>query len=80
MKFLKSLSVLFIILFISISMNAQDIFGSFPSAIKTANTAAIAKNFEKRVDITIDENSDNYSSEQAEMILKNFFGKFSNYT
>ena len=53
-------------------MNAQDIFGTFPSAIKTANTAAIAKNFEKRVDITIDENSDNYSSEQAEMILKNF--------
>jgi hypothetical protein len=77
MKFLKSLSVLFIILFISISINAQDIFGTFPSAIKTANTTAIAKNFEKRVDITIDENSDNYSSEQAEMILKNFFGKFS---
>lgn len=47
MKFLKSLSVLFIILFISFSINAQDIFGTLPTAFKTANTAAIAKNFEK---------------------------------
>ena len=32
---------------------------------------------DKRVDITIDENADNYSREQAEMILKSFLGKFS---
>jgi predicted flavoprotein YhiN len=37
----------------------------------------LRKNFDKRVDITIDENADNYSSEQAEMILKSFLSKYS---
>ena len=58
-------------------MNGQDIISTIPGALKTANATALAKNFDKRVDITIDENADNYSSEQAEMILKSFLSKFS---
>jgi len=56
---------------------SQDVISSVPAALKTANASAIAKNFDKRVDITIDDNADNYSSEQAEMIIKSFLGKFS---
>lgn len=57
--------------------DSQDVISTIPVALKTANASAIAKNFDKRVDITIDENADNYSREQAEMILKSFLGKFS---
>ncbi len=78
MNLLKSLFVLLIVLFFSISSRAQDIFSAMPSAFKSGNTTTFYKNFDKRVDITIDDISDNYSSEQAEMILKNFLGKFSN--
>ena len=55
----------------------QNIIPVVDTALKTANASTLAKNFDKRVDITIDENADNYSSEQAEMILKSFLSKFS---
>ena len=56
---------------------AQDPGVSLAGWIKAANTKEMAKNFDKRIDITINENADNYSAEQAEMILKDFLGKFS---
>lgn len=56
---------------------AQDPGISLAGWIKTGNTKEMAKYFDKRIDITINENADNYSSEQAEMILKDFLGKFS---
>lgn len=59
-------------------VQCQDVISSIPSSLKNGNASAIAKNFDKRVDITIDENADNYSSEQAEMILKSFLNKFTN--
>jgi hypothetical protein len=77
MKVLKPLSLFIFCLLLSNWVSGQDIISSIPSALKTANATALAKNFDKRVDITIDENADNYSSEQAEMILKGFLSKFS---
>jgi hypothetical protein len=58
-------------------VQAQEVIPSVAAALKSGNAAQIAKNFDKRVDITIDDNADNYSNTQAEMILKGFLGKFS---
>ncbi len=77
MKVFKPISIFIFCLLFSTILLAQDITSTIPSAIKTGNAAAIAKNFDKRVDITIEENADNYSNIQAEMILKSFFGRFS---
>ena len=78
MKVLKPILLFIFCLLFCHTAECQDVISSIPTALKTANASVIAKNFDKRVDITIDENADNYSSEQAEMILKNFLSKFSN--
>lgn len=78
MKVLKPISLFIFCLLFGFTSEGQDLSISIQAAIKSANASAIAKNFDKRVDITIDDNADNYSNEQAEMILKNFLGKFSN--
>ncbi|MEZ5026968.1 MAG: DUF4783 domain-containing protein [Chitinophagales bacterium] len=76
---MKVLRVLLIFIFSLLfkTGNSQDIITTLPSALKSGNANVIAKNFDKRIDITIDENADNYSSTQAEVILKNFLNKFS---
>ncbi len=76
MKVLKPIFLLIFSLIYIFKANSQDVISSIPAALKTANASALAKNFDKRVDITIDEVSDNYSSQQAEMILRNFLGRF----
>ncbi len=78
MKVLKPILIFIFCLLFSKGVQCQEILSTIPAAIKNGNANAIAKNFDKRVDITIDENSDNYSSAQAEVILKGFLGKFSN--
>jgi len=77
MRWYKYLSVLTLSLLFSLSVVAQDVFTVFPAALKSGNITAISKNFDKRIDITIDDNSDNYSKDQAEVILKDFLSKFS---
>jgi hypothetical protein len=47
------------------------------AALKAGNAGKIAEYFDKRVVIDIDGQSNNYSSEQGEVILKNFLTKFS---
>ena len=75
---LSKLSAVFIFsLLFSLLVQAQEVIPSVAAALKSGNAAQIAKNFDKRVDITIDDNADNYSNTQAEMILKGFLGKFS---
>jgi Domain of unknown function (DUF4783) len=69
--------LLFIFSLLCSGLRAQELSGSLSAWIKTANTKEMAKNFDKRIDITINENADNYSGEQAEMILKDFLSKFS---
>ena len=78
MKVLKPILLFIFCLLFCSRAECQDVISTIPSALKTGNASAIAKNFDKRVDITIDENADNYSREQAEMILKSFLSKFSN--
>ena len=77
MRWYKYFSVLTLILLLTLPVAAQDVFTVFPAALKSGNTASISKNFDKRIDITIDDNSDNYSKDQAEVILKDFLSKFS---
>lgn len=77
MKLLKPISLFIFCLLLGQQLSGQDIISTIPAALRSGNAALLAKHFDKRVDITIDENADNYSSEQAEMILKSFLGKFS---
>lgn len=42
-------------------------------ALKTGNASQLAKYFDSRVDISLPNKSDNFSKNQAEMILKDFF-------
>jgi hypothetical protein len=43
------------------------------SALKAGNAAQLSKYFDTRVDISLPNKSDNFSKNQAEMILKDFF-------
>ncbi len=58
--------------FVSIAARAQG-FDNIVSGFKNADAAAIAKNFEGNVEITIKTGSTSYSKSQAEMVLKSFF-------
>jgi hypothetical protein len=42
-------------------------------ALRTGNASQLAKYFDNRVDISLPNKSDNFSKNQAEMILKDFF-------
>lgn len=44
-------------------------------ALGTGNTSAISKYFAASVDITINNTTSTYSKAQAELVLKDFFGK-----
>lgn len=77
MKVLKAIVLFIFCLHFVFTTYGQDVASVIPSALKTANANAIAKNFDKRVDVTIGEVADNYSNEQAEIILKGFLSKFS---
>lgn len=43
------------------------------SALKNGDAATLSKFFDNRVDISLPDKSDNFSRNQAEMILKDFF-------
>jgi uncharacterized protein DUF4783 len=43
------------------------------AALRTGNASQLAKYFDSRVDISLPNRSDNFSRNQAEMILKDFF-------
>ena len=43
------------------------------NALRTGNAAQLSKYFDSRVDISLPNKSDNFSKNQAEMILKDFF-------
>ena len=43
------------------------------AALKSGNAAQLARYFDTRVDISLPNKSDNFSKNQAEMILKDFF-------
>jgi hypothetical protein len=45
-------------------------------ALRTGNATELSKYFDNRVDISLPNKSDNYSKNQAEMILKDFFNSY----
>jgi hypothetical protein len=53
----------------TISYNIDEVL----AALKAGNAAQLAKYFDSRVDISLPNRSDNFSRNQAEMILKDFF-------
>lgn len=57
---------------ISATAKSQENSKLIVGLIEQANTKELAKYFNKRVDITINQSENNYSIEQAEVILKNF--------
>ncbi|MBL7699131.1 MAG: DUF4783 domain-containing protein [Chitinophagaceae bacterium] len=65
--FLLSLGILFS------SFAVTDSIDEVLSALKSGNASQLAKYFDTRVDISLPNRSDNFSRNQAEMILKDFF-------
>jgi len=54
-------------------LNAQTPLEAVTKAIKSGNASEVARQFDKIVDITINNEQSTYSKSQAEMVLKNFF-------
>jgi hypothetical protein len=70
MKKLVFISALFIVTNMLSAQNTQVI-----TALNAGNSGALASFFESTVSITILENENSYSKQQAELILKDFFAK-----
>ena len=66
---------LLLILFVIVStlVGAQDVFNPIKNSIKSGDAAAIARQFNQQVDVTIDAKQGAYSKSQAETLLTNFF-------
>jgi hypothetical protein len=70
----KSIIALILISFASMSFTL-DVIDDIAAAIRTGNPKNISKYFIENVDLKVIEKEDVYSKQQAEMILKDFFGK-----
>lgn len=55
------------------SFAVADIIDDVLAALRSGNATQLAKYFDSRIDISLPDKSDNYSRNQAEMILKDFF-------
>lgn len=64
---LVSVSLLFF------SFKPADAIDEVVAALKSGNSAQLSKYFDSRVDISLPNKSDNFSKNQAEIILKDFF-------
>ena len=66
-----------ILLFIALSSFAftLDVIDDISTAIRSGNPKNISKYFIENIDLKVIEQEDVYSKQQAEMILKDFFGK-----
>ncbi len=72
MKKLLGIATVSVVLFLSSFTNAYSI-DEVLAALRTGNATELAKYFDNRVDISLPNKSDNFSKNQAEMILKDFF-------
>lgn len=78
MSLKKSLAVVLLISLWIIMPNkaaAQDFQGALNIAIQESNVKEISRFFDKRVQVTIDQESNFYSNTQAEIIIRNFLDK-----
>lgn len=71
MKHFFTLSVIFVFLssFFALLVGIDDVI----TAMKTGNSAMVAKYFDTTVEINMPEKSNSYSKSQAELVLKDFF-------
>ncbi|MBA9075864.1 MULTISPECIES: DUF4783 domain-containing protein [Rufibacter] len=53
----------------------SDIMGGVQSAIKAGSSRDLARYFNSKVEVSINGDNASYSQSQAEMVLRNFFGK-----
>ena len=72
---MKSRHLLYFFLFISLQALALDIYEELASAIRSGDSRQVAAYFGTSVDLTIINQEDVYSKAQAELIVKDFFGK-----
>jgi len=70
----RSIIILFLVTFSSVAY-AADIIDDIAAAIRSGNPKNISKYFIENIDLKIIKQEDVYSKQQAEMILKDFFGK-----
>lgn len=74
--FKKTLTLLLLVMAVSLVSIAQDP-NAIAASLRAGNAKDIAQHFDKRVVLAIDGQSNNYSSQQGEIILKNFLSRFS---
>ena len=68
------LSILLVLLMVH-SVAAQRYIEDINHAMQIGDASTVARYFDKVVDITISSESTTYSKSQAQMVLKDFFGK-----
>ncbi|TXI32270.1 MAG: DUF4783 domain-containing protein [Niabella sp.] len=74
MKKILSLVGIFAAVFLATSLNAQSIDGVF-TGLKNGNAVQVAGNAGDNFSLTILDKGDNYSKQQGQQILKDFFTK-----
>ncbi len=72
MKKLIGLAIASVSLFLS-SFSFSVSIDEVIAALKSGNATGLSKHFDSRVDISLPDKSDNFSRNQAEMILRDFF-------
>lgn len=75
MRTIKSIAVVFSVLFSVAAMAQVEIFAPVKDAVKANNAKEAVKNFNSSVDINIEGEVNNYSRAQAEFVLGDFFKK-----
>lgn len=81
MTFKKLIQLVFtLILFLGVqtAVLAQNFQSVVTSSLSNGNVRELAKNFDKRVQVTIDNKSEHYSSSQAEIIVRDYIGQMGN--
>ena len=73
MKRINSLLVLFLIA--SGSLHALDVYEEIANSIRSGDARQVATFFGNTIDLTLDDKENVYSRAQAELVLKDFFGK-----
>ena len=72
---MKELKKILLLLLLSSSVIAADIYDEIANSIRTGDAKQLATFFGNSIDLTIMEKENVYSNAQAEFILKDFFGK-----
>ncbi|HZH68027.1 MAG TPA: DUF4783 domain-containing protein [Chitinophagales bacterium] len=81
MSFKKLIQFVFILTFLwvgGISVSAQDFKGKISTALSGGNIKELSRSFDKRVQVTIDNKTNYYSSSQAEIIVRDHLAHLGN--